>query len=133
VTGGKPIAVLLQSISGVSAINSLVAFYNVHGGKKEALFFYFVPDTARYLYVYNMHNIEQKHISINIAPVRSRGGSLSSSLSDYSPLLDIGLSYFSPSRSILGYSHPASRPAQIFFLPLSHTKRGRYNMFFIML
>jgi hypothetical protein len=26
VTGGKPIAVLLQSISGVSAINPLVAF-----------------------------------------------------------------------------------------------------------
>jgi hypothetical protein len=28
VTGGKPIAVLLQSISGVSAINPLVAFYD---------------------------------------------------------------------------------------------------------
>jgi hypothetical protein len=27
VTGGKPIALLLQSTSGVSAINSLVAFY----------------------------------------------------------------------------------------------------------
>jgi hypothetical protein len=47
VTGGKPIAVLLQSISGVSAINPLVAFYHIHGGKREALFFYFVPDTAR--------------------------------------------------------------------------------------
>jgi hypothetical protein len=31
VTGGKPIAVLLQSISGVSAINPLVAFYDIHG------------------------------------------------------------------------------------------------------
>jgi hypothetical protein len=32
-----------------------------------------------------------------------------------SPMLDIGLSNFSPSRPILGYSHPAptSRPAQI--------------------
>jgi hypothetical protein len=32
-----------------------------------------------------------------------------------SPLLDIGLSNFSPSRSIFGYTHPApaSRPAQI--------------------
>jgi hypothetical protein len=29
VTGGKPIAVLLQPISGVSAINSLVAFYDM--------------------------------------------------------------------------------------------------------
>jgi hypothetical protein len=50
VTGGKPIAgaVLLQSISGVSAINPLVAFYDIHGGKKEVLsFFYFVPKTTR--------------------------------------------------------------------------------------
>jgi hypothetical protein len=47
VTGGKPIAVLLQSISGAKAINPLVAFYDIHGGKKEVLFFYFVPDTAR--------------------------------------------------------------------------------------
>jgi hypothetical protein len=47
VTGGKPIAVLLHSISGVSAINSLVAFYDIHGGKREVLFFYFVPDTTR--------------------------------------------------------------------------------------
>jgi hypothetical protein len=47
VTGGKPIAVLLQSISGVSAINPLVAFYDIHGGKREVLFFYFVPATTR--------------------------------------------------------------------------------------
>jgi hypothetical protein len=47
VTGGKPIAVLLQSISGVSAINPLVAYYDMHGEKREVLFFYFVPDTAR--------------------------------------------------------------------------------------
>jgi hypothetical protein len=44
VTGGKPIAVLLQSMSGVSAINPLIAFYDIHGGKREVLFFYFVPD-----------------------------------------------------------------------------------------
>jgi hypothetical protein len=39
----------------------------------------------------------------------------SSSSAYYSPLLDIGLSNVSPSRSIFGYSHPspASRPAQI--------------------
>jgi hypothetical protein len=36
VTGGKTIAVLLQSISAVSAINPLVAFYDIHGGKREA-------------------------------------------------------------------------------------------------
>jgi hypothetical protein len=37
VTGGKPIAVLFQSISGVSAINPLLAFYDIHGGKREVL------------------------------------------------------------------------------------------------
>jgi hypothetical protein len=63
VTGGKPIAVLLQSISGVSAINPLVAFYDIHGGKRGVLFFYFVPDTSRDIYVYNMHNIVGKHHS----------------------------------------------------------------------
>jgi hypothetical protein len=47
VTGGKPIAVLLQYISGVSVVNPLVAFYDIHGGKREVLFFYFVPDTTR--------------------------------------------------------------------------------------
>jgi hypothetical protein len=47
VTGGKPIAVLLQFISGVCAINPLVAFYDIHGGKREVLFFYFVPDATR--------------------------------------------------------------------------------------
>jgi hypothetical protein len=43
----RPITILLQSISGVSAINSLVAFYDIHGGKREVFFFYFVPDTTR--------------------------------------------------------------------------------------
>jgi hypothetical protein len=47
VTGGKPIAILLQSISGVSAINLVVAFYDIHVGKREVLFFDFVPDTSR--------------------------------------------------------------------------------------
>jgi hypothetical protein len=28
------------------------------------------------LYVYNMHNIGEKHFSISISPMRSRGGSL---------------------------------------------------------
>jgi hypothetical protein len=43
---GKPIAVWSQSISDVSAINPLVAFYDIHGRKREVLFFYFVPDTT---------------------------------------------------------------------------------------
>jgi hypothetical protein len=51
VTGGKPIAVLLWSISGVSAINPLVAFYDIHGGKRKMLFFYFVLDTTRDLHI----------------------------------------------------------------------------------
>jgi hypothetical protein len=46
VTGGKPIAVILQSISGVRAINPLVALYDIHGGKREVLFFYLFPDTT---------------------------------------------------------------------------------------
>jgi hypothetical protein len=45
VTGGKPIAVWSQAISGVSAINPFVAFYDIYGGKREV--FYFVTDTAR--------------------------------------------------------------------------------------
>jgi hypothetical protein len=47
VTGGKPIAALLQSISGLNAINPLIAFYEIRGRKREVLFFYFVPDTTR--------------------------------------------------------------------------------------
>jgi hypothetical protein len=47
VTSGKPIAVFLQSISGVIAFNPLVAFYDIYGGKREVPFFYFVPDTTR--------------------------------------------------------------------------------------
>jgi hypothetical protein len=58
VIGGMPIAVLLQSILGVSAIYPLVAFYNIHGGKREVLFFYFVTDTTRINknYSYNSRN-----------------------------------------------------------------------------
>jgi hypothetical protein len=43
----KPITVLLQCISDVSAINPLVAFYDINRGKREVEFFYFVPDTTR--------------------------------------------------------------------------------------
>jgi hypothetical protein len=39
VTDGKPIAVLLQSRSGVSAINPLVAFYDIHVRKREVYSF----------------------------------------------------------------------------------------------
>jgi hypothetical protein len=48
-TGGKPIAVLLQSPSGVNAVNPLVAFYDIYK-EREVLFFYFVPDTTREIF-----------------------------------------------------------------------------------
>jgi hypothetical protein len=57
VTGGKPVAVLLQLISDVSAINPLVAFYDIHGGKREVLFFYFVPDTTRDIHHHEPFNV----------------------------------------------------------------------------
>jgi hypothetical protein len=47
VKGGKPIAISAQSISNVSAVNPLVAFYDIHGRKGEVLFFCSVPDTTR--------------------------------------------------------------------------------------
>jgi hypothetical protein len=37
----------LQSISGVSAVNTVVAFYDVHGRKGEVLFFFPIQDTTR--------------------------------------------------------------------------------------
>jgi hypothetical protein len=58
-TGGMPIAALLQCISGESAINPLVAFYDIHGGKREVLSFYFVPDTTQdflsYIYFFKCY------------------------------------------------------------------------------
>jgi hypothetical protein len=45
VTAGYSIAVKSQSISDISAINHIVAFYDIHG--RKVLFFYFVPDTLR--------------------------------------------------------------------------------------
>jgi hypothetical protein len=53
VTGGKPIAVLLQAISSVSAINPLVAIYDIHEGKREPLFFYFVIVSLRPYTIFN--------------------------------------------------------------------------------
>jgi hypothetical protein len=47
VTDCKPIAVSSRSISGVNAINALVTYYDIHGKKREVIFFYFVPGTTR--------------------------------------------------------------------------------------
>jgi hypothetical protein len=47
VAGGKPIALSSQTSLGVSAINSLVAFHDIHRREREVLFFCFVPDTTQ--------------------------------------------------------------------------------------
>jgi hypothetical protein len=47
VAGGKPIDVRLQSISSVSAVNPLVAFYDIHGRKGVGLFYSFVRYITR--------------------------------------------------------------------------------------
>jgi hypothetical protein len=52
VTNGKPIAVGAQFISGVSAGNTLVAFYDIHGRKAEVLLFCYVPHITRDLSTY---------------------------------------------------------------------------------
>jgi hypothetical protein len=38
---------LIAVYLGINAINPLVAFYNIHGRKREVLFFYLVPDITR--------------------------------------------------------------------------------------
>jgi hypothetical protein len=65
VTGGKPIAVLLQSISGVSA-NPLVAFYDIHGRKKECYTFVLSRTPHETIYTLykskaNISNIHHHH------------------------------------------------------------------------
>jgi hypothetical protein len=49
VTGGKPIPTWSQFISSLNAIaiNPLVAFYDIHGRKREVIFFYLVPESTR--------------------------------------------------------------------------------------
>jgi hypothetical protein len=44
-TGGKPIAIYLQSISGVSAINPLVAFYDME--EKERCYSFILARTPQ--------------------------------------------------------------------------------------
>jgi hypothetical protein len=51
VTGGKPIDVLSQPISGVSAINQS------NRRKGEVLFFYFVPETTQDKFAYLMKKV----------------------------------------------------------------------------
>jgi hypothetical protein len=62
-TDDKAIAVWLQSVLGLSAINPLVTFYNIHRRKGEMLFFSSVPDIT-----WDNHNIgknfSQQHIRL---------------------------------------------------------------------
>jgi hypothetical protein len=47
---------LLLAVSGVIAINPLVAFYDIHGGKREVLLFYFVLDTTQDIVLHTTHS-----------------------------------------------------------------------------
>jgi hypothetical protein len=55
VTGGKPIVVWSQTISGVKAIISLVGFYDIYGKKREAILL-FCPghDTRKDVILYHV-------------------------------------------------------------------------------
>jgi hypothetical protein len=48
----KPVTTWLQSISGGSAVNPLVGFYDIHGRKGEVIFFCSVADTTRFCYCF---------------------------------------------------------------------------------
>jgi hypothetical protein len=48
VTGAKLITVYPRC----NVINPLVAFYDIRAWKRDVLFFYFVPDTTRFLILY---------------------------------------------------------------------------------
>jgi hypothetical protein len=54
VTGGKPITIWSQLILGVSVVNPLVAFYDLHERKGEVRFFCSVPENTRDLLYFNV-------------------------------------------------------------------------------
>jgi hypothetical protein len=59
VTGGKPIAVQSQTISGVSALVALIAFYDIHGRYGEVVFLFSVPVTIRDYKIVNQFNYSE--------------------------------------------------------------------------
>jgi hypothetical protein len=61
VTGDKPIAVSLQSISGVSAIN-LYSPFTTSMEEREVLFFYFISDDTR-LYEFSFTYLHHKYFN----------------------------------------------------------------------
>jgi hypothetical protein len=69
--------VLLQSITGVSAINTLVAFYDLHASmdvKREVLFSHFVPDTTLITHTYKILQSESQCFCFIISPLQSTAG-----------------------------------------------------------
>jgi hypothetical protein len=74
VTGGKPIAVLLQCISGVSSINPFVAFYDIHGRRERCHSFILsrTPHEKCCIYVMFIHFCHLKVvISVNTGTILS--------------------------------------------------------------
>jgi hypothetical protein len=73
---------MVQSISGVSAINPLVAFYDIHGGKRDILlakysflifpnftsdfFLIYLHDAYVFQVAFSMHIQKHKQYCINI-------------------------------------------------------------------
>jgi hypothetical protein len=108
VSGGKSIAARSQSISGVIE-REITSFHSL-----QSIRTHFASTFVYFTYTFT---VKKNFILIRIQIIHLHENIIvSSSLSAYySPLLDIGLSNLSPSRSIFGYSHPApaSRPEQI--------------------
>jgi hypothetical protein len=42
--GGKPMAISTQTITGVSAVNPVVAFYDIHWKNRDLMFFFLCPE-----------------------------------------------------------------------------------------
>jgi hypothetical protein len=78
VTGGKPIAVWSQSISDVSAVNSLVAFYHMHGRAKGrgAILLFCPGHHTRLVYTYSLLYL-LKHSIDNNYTINGNGGLIS--------------------------------------------------------
>jgi hypothetical protein len=69
VRGGKPIAVFLESTSGVSAINHLVAFYDIHEEKRERCYSFILsrtPHETKFIHT-EMHYIRVSNVICYLA------------------------------------------------------------------
>jgi hypothetical protein len=77
VTGGKPIVVWSQSISGAIAVplvvHPSVAFYDIHGRKGGVLVYSSVPDTTRDVLLLNYGKM-LTYIPLTLYPLRASKG-----------------------------------------------------------